>query len=199
MVTNCTEKNKIGVLWGENGSSAPFTFWCPSQIQIFSNFNFLEVHATIIGSIFQTCCCCCCFLSWCGVTGIRKTIKGAIPLPPLPAAWSCMLDKDFYKALMHRNDWSQDHLAMIGWEIQLISLQQQEYFLSESRKKPCLLPLAAHPCLKRGFFQSHDITLVPRALPRGEGISQFSQISQKSALNGKSLYTDDSCEIILKC
>ncbi len=35
--------------------------------------------------------------------------------------------------------------------------------------------------------------------PRGEGISQFSQISEKSALNGNFLYIDDSCEIILKC
>ncbi len=50
-----------------------------------------------------------------------------------------------------------------------------------------------------GFFQSHDLTVVPRALPRGrEGIpiqSNFMKIS----LEWQSLYTDDSCEMILKC
>ncbi len=50
---------------------------------------------------------------------------------------------------------------------------------------------------KRGKTQSHDITLVTRA-PHWEGINQFSQISEKSALNGNFLYTDDSCEIMLK-
>ncbi len=34
----------------------PPSFLCPSQIPIFSNFNFLEVAATIIGSIYRTSC-----------------------------------------------------------------------------------------------------------------------------------------------
>ncbi len=49
-----------------------------------------------------------------------------------------------------------------------------------------------------GFFQSCNITLVPRALPRGEGINQFSQSSEKAALNDNFLYIDFSCEIMLK-
>ena len=53
MVANCTVKNKMGVLWWV---FYPLHFWCPSQIPIFSNFNFLEVRATIIGSVYQTSC-----------------------------------------------------------------------------------------------------------------------------------------------
>ncbi len=45
-----------------------------------------------------------------------------------------------------------------------------------------------------GFYQSHDLL---QALPWGEWINQFSQISRKSTLIGNLLYIDDSGEIII--
>ncbi len=70
-------------------------------------------------------------------------------------------------------------------------------------KNPEISAVMASIVVKRGhlvrFFQSYDITLVPLGSPRGEGISQFSQILRKSALKDKLLYTDDSCEIMVKC